>query len=112
MAGAPTDRRARGMGLEMSARAEQRLMLLPQMLQSIELLTLSSVELDQALRDEYERNEALELVEPRARTRNASPEARATGARRTQAHDELLAAQPAPEQGLVERVAEQIALLD
>lgn len=100
------------MGLEMSARAEQRLMLLPQMLQSIELLTLSSAELDQALRDEYERNEALELVEPRARARNASPEARATGARRTQAHDELLAAQPAPEQGLHERVAEQIALLD
>lgn len=50
----------------MSQRAEQRLAIEPRLLQSIEVLALPAVELDQYLRDAFERNEALNLEEPRA----------------------------------------------
>ena len=55
---------ARGPGLGMHMRGEQQMLLLPRMLQSIEVLQLPTLELDAWLREAAESNEALRLDAP------------------------------------------------
>ncbi len=49
---------------QFSQRAEQRLAMMPKMLQSIEVLQLATVELVQLIEAELEQNETLELLQP------------------------------------------------
>jgi RNA polymerase sigma-54 factor len=89
----------------------QEMLLLPRMLQSIEILQLPVLELDAWLRQAVEENEALELgerVEPLERAERV----RARVHQAALDHDEWLQSQPAREAGLTERLAEQLVLLD
>jgi RNA polymerase sigma-54 factor len=99
------------------------------MLQAVEVLQLPTLELEAFLRDAFESNEALELVEPEGGEPHAAASdepgsepgpqewSAETPVRRgtredTQRHDALLRNQPAPERGLAASVMEQLALLD
>src|SRR5689334_16439696 len=55
--------RAMSLDVRLGQRQEQRLALLPQMLQSIEVLQLAAVDLVQFLEQELQQNETLELRE-------------------------------------------------
>jgi RNA polymerase sigma-54 factor len=93
----------------------QHMVLLPRMLQSIEVLQLPGQELSAWLREAAEGNEALQVEErpPEVRDSDRAAFPRSRGTREdSQRHDEFLSNQPAPERGLVEQVEEQLALLD
>lgn len=90
-------------------RTEQRMLLLPRMLQSIEVLHLPAQELELYLREAYEGNESLRLVE---RRRSASRFEAARGLERSAAHDELLQQQPARAPALSDVLRPELALLE
>lgn len=97
-------------GLGLVQRPEQRMLLQPRMLQSIEVLQLSTAELADWVERAAEQNEALSIEErPRAplpsRVTRASREA-------TDRHDELLASAPDRSRGLAESLVEQLSLVD
>lgn len=96
----------RGPGLGMQMRGEQQMLLQPRMLQSIEMLQLSTAELEAYLREAAESNEALRL--------DASPAG--LGRRGTwedaEAHDRMLREQPGRGPGLAALVEEQLATAD
>lgn len=104
------------MNLGMQQRAEQRMLLQPRMLQSIEVLQLAGVELEGWLLEQAESNEAL-VVEggelaggPPERPAHVR-ERRGTRAD-SEAHDEMLRNQPARPRGLGELIEEQLATAD
>lgn len=88
--------------------------MLPRMLQAIEVLQLPTLELSTFLRESFEQNEALALEEPTltpGESWDAGPGRRGTRAD-SDRHDEMLRNQPAPEKGIDDLVAEQLAVLD
>jgi RNA polymerase sigma-54 factor len=89
----------------------QEMLLLPRMLQSIQILQLPVLELESYLRQAAEENEALVVEDPE---RPSEPERRRPRASReaTDRHDEWLQNQPDREHGLAESLEEQLALLD
>jgi RNA polymerase sigma-54 factor len=92
----------------------QEMLLLPRMLQSIQILQLPGLELESYLRQAAEENEALvvEDAEPRPEPPERF-ERRPRGTRdATDRHDEWLQNQPDREHGLAEFLEEQLALLD
>jgi RNA polymerase sigma-54 factor len=104
-------------------RAEQRMLLQPRMLQSIEVLALPIQDLAQFLAEKALENEALSLTDPRdadeARADSGDDRARRRDERpprgtreATDRHDEMLQAAPDREKGVPERALEQIALFD
>ncbi len=94
------------------ARAQQQMLLLPRMLQSIEVLQLPTAELATYLREAFEENEALVLQEPDL-AGGAIVDSPRRGTREdSERHDEMLRNHPAPERGLCQLVDEQLAILD
>jgi RNA polymerase sigma-54 factor len=89
-------------------RGEQHMLLLPQLLQSIELLQMPTLELDAFLREAAEENEALLLEEGREDTDWSRPRSWEDSA----AHDELLQNQPARPRSATELVLEQLASVE
>ena len=105
-----------GLGHQLQQTLGQHMVMLPRMLQSIEVLQLPGQELSAWLREAAESNEALQVEERPVESRDSDQAAyprRARGTREdSQRHDEFLSNQPARERGLVEQVEEQLALLD
>src|SRR5688572_13565217 len=90
----------------------QEMLLLPRMLQSIQILQIPALELESYLRQAAEENEALVVEDPE---RPSEPERRPRGRASREAtdrHDEWLQNQPDREHGLAESLEEQLALLD
>jgi len=87
------------------ARAEQQLLLQPRLLQSIEVLQVPAQDLEGWLLEAAEANEALRVELPGPGAGRGSREA-------SEAHDEFLRNQPQREAGLVERLEDQLALLE
>ncbi|MEM7517909.1 MAG: hypothetical protein AAF368_13420, partial [Planctomycetota bacterium] len=83
-------------------RQSQGLLLQPKMLQSIEVLQLGNLELENWIAEASERNEAL-VVEAPASSSGSSGGGDAD-------REAWLRAQPAPELGLSEKLEEQLAL--
>ena len=111
------DRRPRGPRLGQSQQARQEQRLLPQQLQSVELLALPAAELGAWLVEAYAGNEALDLE---WRSSGPPPPAEQRGPRRSgddeasQRHAEWLESASANGRplGLVDRLEAQLALLD
>jgi RNA polymerase sigma-54 factor len=103
-------------------RAEQRMLLQPRMLQSIEVLALPVQDLAQLLAEKAVENEALCLTDPREHddAREEPPPALPRGdewrprasREATDRHDDMLQAAPDRDKGVAERALEQVALLD
>ena len=89
----------------------QEMQLLPQMLQSIELLQVPRGDLEAFLREAAEENEALR-VEDVLPPAPARPDRRVGTAESTDRHHAWLESQAAPEQGLAAHLEEQLSLLD
>lgn len=87
-------------------RTDQRLLLQPRMLQSIEILQLPTQDLEGWLAEAALSNEALRLETPEFST------PRSGGREATDAHDEMLRNQPDREPSLADRVEEQLATAD
>lgn len=89
----------------------QEMLLLPRMLQAIQILQIPGLELESYLRQAAEENEALVVEDPE---RASEPQPRRPRASReaTDRHDEWLQNQPDRERGLAEVLEEQLALLD
>lgn len=83
----------------------QQLLLLPHMLQSIEVLALPVEALEARLSKAFGENEALEFRERRRRVRQRDRD-------RAQANQDLLAELPSRRGSLAERLEEQIAMLE
>lgn len=98
-----------GLHQNVSMRGEQQMLLLPRMLQSIEVLQLPSLELEGWLREAAEGNEALS-VDGAERGEHIA-ERRGTQAD-TDAHDEMLRNHPDRGQTLCEVVEEQLVTLE
>jgi len=81
------------------------MLLLPRMLQSIEILQLPVVELETYLLEAAESNEALSVESPELPGEAPPPRSRAE----SDAYDEWLRNQPGPPKGLHERVEEQLS---
>ena len=96
-------------GLSLQQTLGQHQLLLPRMLQSIEVLQLPTGELEAWLRKAAEDNEALSIdglpLGPDVASRRGTRED-------SERHDQMLRNQPAPEAGLVGRLEEQLALLE
>lgn len=91
----------------------QEMVLLPKMLQSIQLLQLSGLELEEFLRNAAEENEALEL-DPRTDS-DSAPQSRASKAAlraATERHGEWLESQPERPRSLHAVLEEQLALVE
>ncbi len=90
------------------------MLLLPRMLQAIEILQLPSLELDSFLRKAAEENEALDVAEPKLENFDARPTVRERRGTReaTDRHDEMLQNQPARSRGIAEELEEQLALIE
>ncbi len=85
----------------------QELLLLPRLVQAVEVLQLPATELDAFLRAAFEENVALRLDEP------SVPRSHGSGSRESSlTRDEWLQNQPAEGPGLAERVREQLSLSD
>ena len=98
-----------GLGQHLSQQMGQHQVLMPKMLQAIEVLQLPATELETWLRQASEENEALIVEEPA----RPEPPSRPRGTREaTEAHDEMLRNQPDRESGLAEVLEQQLALLD
>lgn len=89
----------------------QHQMLQPRMLQSIEVLQMTALELEPWLREQAEENEALEVA-ARRHDDGALPRGPVGSREATEAHDEMLRNQPDRSAGVAERVEEQLALVD
>ena len=100
------DSRAPRVGMEI--RGEQQMLLLPRMLQSIEVLQLSAPELEGWLQEALQSNEALELVEVPAESEGE----RRGNRERSEAHDEMLRNHPARPRALPEIIEEQLASVE
>jgi RNA polymerase sigma-54 factor len=93
--------------------AKQEMLLLPRMLQSIEILQLATTDLSTYLREAFEENEALVLEESEIVRAPKWEEGSRRGTREdSERHDEMLQNHPAPEKGLSDLVEEQLAVLD
>lgn len=90
----------------------QHQLLLPRMLQSIEVLQMPSAELEPWLRAQAEENEALEVASRRHDEGPLPPRGPVGSREATEAHDEMLRNQPDRGPGVAERVEEQLALLE
>ncbi len=89
------------------------MLLLPGMLQSIEILQLATLDLSAYLREAFEQNEALVLEEPDFAPAPKWEEGSRAGKREdSERHDEMLQNHPAPEKGITDLVEEQLAVLD
>lgn len=101
-------------GLRLSV--DQRMALEPRLLQSILLLQLPSVELEDWLVQAAEENPALTLDRPPESAGSVAERPtgaeRASGEAAAEAHEALLRNAPAPERDLAALVEEQLALLD
>ncbi len=92
----------------MSQSQGQELVLLPKMVQALQLLQLSGLELEEFLRNAAEENEALRVEE-----REFSPPPQRAGAKEASAaHDEWLASQPDRPRSLAQALEEQLALVE
>lgn len=89
----------------------QELLLLPRMLQSIEMLALPVQELESWLREQAEHNEALEVDAP-PRPEWTPPRVRSGGLQAALDHDEWLQSQPARGASIPERLQEQLTWLE
>ncbi len=90
----------------------QDMLLLPRMLQAIEVLQLPVADLEGFLLEAVQENEALRLDDvPPAEPPHDPPGRRGT-AEDSARHDAWLENQPGPEQSLVEMVEEQLGMLD
>ena len=103
-----------GHGQNLRQTARQDMLMLPGMLQSIEVLHLPILELSSYLREAFEGNEALALEEPKQSTGEDwdAPIGRRGTAEDSERHDEMLRNQPAPEQSLADLIEAQLALLE
>ncbi len=103
-----------GLGQHLRGTTRQEMLLLPRMLQSIEVLQLPTLELSSYLREAFESNEALAIEEPKS---TSGEEWEGYGGRRgtredSDRHDEMLRNQPAPEKSLADIIEEQVLLLE
>lgn len=101
-------------GLRQELATRQQMLLLPQMLQSLELLELPATELETWLEAQAESNEAL-LVRPPADAQLSEPAPQRPGAAAraaTERHDGWLEEQPGRAASLSERIEQELALLD
>lgn len=89
----------------------QEMLLLPRMLQSIQILQLPGLELDAYLREAAEENEALVVEEPE-RDEPLAPLRPRAPRDASERHDEWLQNQPDRKHGVVDALEEQLALLD
>lgn len=103
-----------GFGQEMRQAQRQEMLLVPRMLQAIEILALPTTDLDVYLRQAAEENAALELREaalgvdlstPKPRERVRTKDA-------TERHSAMLENQPARSRSVAEQVEEELATLD
>jgi len=103
-----------GLGQHLRGTTRQEMLLLPRMLQSIEVLQLPTLELSSYLREAFESNEALAIEEPRESTGEDwdAPQGRRGTREDSERHDEMLRNQPAPEKSLADIVEEQVVLLE
>ncbi|MEO6709563.1 MAG: hypothetical protein ABIP42_08285, partial [Planctomycetota bacterium] len=106
-----------GLGTSMQQSLGQHMQLLPRMLQAIEVLQLSSQDLEAWVTDAVSDNEALSLDAPLERGFSSDGSAaRTAGPRGTRAdsdrHAAFLESQPARGQTLAERLEENLAVLD
>jgi len=94
-------------------RMEQRMLLQPRMMQSIEVLQLPTAELAQYIEAAAERNEALCIESPRVEDDAWRPSRALRAAREaTDRHDEMLQSEPDREKGVVDRALDELALID
>jgi len=100
-----TPRAAAGLSARLETGMSQQLLLLPHMLQSIEVLALPLEALEARLSQAFGENEALEFRERRRRPR-------ARDAERGRANQDLLSELPSRRGGLAERLDEQIRMLE
>ncbi len=100
-----------GLGQRLQQTLGQHQLLLPRLLQSIEVLQLPHLELEAWLRRQAEENEALELIEVRPESVRP-PRITSRGREATEAHDEMLQNQPDRTPGLAQRVAEELAMVE
>lgn len=99
-----------GMNQDLGLRHELRLE--PRMLQSIEALQLPAQELEGWLLRAAEENEALVVGEARPEPERVPGEGRRLDREASERHDQMLRNQPARAKGVVERLEEQLTLLD
>jgi RNA polymerase sigma-54 factor len=101
-------------GHELRQSQRQEMLLLPRMLQAIEILQLPALELDQFLQRAAEDNEALEVHEPVLESIELArlPRERRGSREATDRHDEMLQQQPARAKSVAERVEEELAMAD
>ena len=90
----------------------QHQVMLPRMLQSIEVLQLPALELETWLRVQAESNEAVELLEPERESFVAPRRAARNGRELSEAHDQVLQSQPDRTGALTRRVTEELALVE
>ncbi|MBL8899501.1 MAG: RNA polymerase factor sigma-54 [Planctomycetes bacterium] len=95
-------------GQELRQGAEQRLLLLPKMLQAIEVLQLPVEDLAERVEQAISENEALVAVPTEATRASAALPARR--AAREERADHLLESAPAHGEGLIEHLSRQVAL--
>ncbi len=101
-----------GYELKLQQSQRQELLLLPRMLQSIQVLQLPSTELEGYLREAVEANETLRLEDPGRGAEGAPPPPRRRAApQATERHDAWLESQPSPP-GMHARLEEQLGLLE
>lgn len=100
-----------GYELNLHQTQRQEMLLLPRMLQAIEVLQLPLTELEGYLRAAVEENETLRLEEP-VREAGALPPRRQASAEATQRHDAWLESQAAAPPGMHARLEEQLGLLE
>ncbi len=86
----------------------QELVLLPKMVQALQLLQFSGLELEEFLRNAAEENEALRIEE----REQSYPGSRAGAREASAAHDEWLASQPDRPRSLCAALEEQLALVE
>jgi RNA polymerase sigma-54 factor len=95
-------------GLRQQLATRQQMLLLPQMLQSLELLALPATELESWLEAQAESNEALLVRAPEPSARHSGASARTLAER----HEGWLEQQPGRAASLAERVEQQLALIE
>ncbi|MFT5284536.1 MAG: RNA polymerase sigma-54 factor [Planctomycetota bacterium] len=103
-----------GQGQNLRQSARQDMLMLPRMLQSIEVLHLPILELSSYLREAFEGNEALSLEEPVQSTGEDwdAPVGRRGTSEDSERHDEMLRNQPEPDRSLADLIEDQLALLE
>ena len=100
------------LGASLQQSLGQHQVMLPRMLQSIEVLQLPALELEAWLRAQAEGNEAVELLEPDQEVGHAPPRAAPNGRELSEAHDQVLHSQPDRTGSVARRAAEELALVD